>query len=186
MGLYTDLTLFFSENAGPGIPPPAAQIIRANKLVNEIIGPWVASCAIPAGGAPLSTKPVSFNPAGLPMVISGFCSPPVPTPPPTPGSMLIDQGINMLMTAMPFVPGTPVMPGMVSNVLIGPSMPPTAMFMSPTAPGMMPPVLAQLWATALQAAAMSVMVPYTDMAPGSPPVPAPGVAPLAVPPDTMT
>ena len=186
MGLYSELVAFFQTPSTPGVPPPLAGTMRGQEL-GGIISAWVGECSIPAAGVPMGQTPMlgEGNPAGLAMIVNSFVLPPSPISP-SPSKLMMDAGVNLLCTGVAFTPGTPVMPGMVANTTVGPSMPPTAMFQAPLAPGLPAPALAALWVPLLVATVSSVMVPFVDMAPGTPPVPVPGTVPLMPPPSTTT
>tara|TARA_R110000824_G_scaffold40100_6_gene120498 strand:- start:12297 stop:12848 length:552 start_codon:yes stop_codon:yes gene_type:complete len=183
MGLVSDLTGYFSE-AGQAPNAAAQQTNKATELVSEVIGPWILKGKITAQPGVVEFGPLSYNPAGLPLVIQGMMSPPVPTTP-TPGQLLLQQGVTLLFALMPFPMGTPYLPGAITNTGPNISVAPAVPFIVPPAPPGMPPAgIAQLWATNLIATAASVVVNGIDLFPGAPPIPTPFVLPfIPAPPD---
>tara|TARA_Y100000310_G_C20683809_1_gene817684 strand:+ start:1653 stop:2213 length:561 start_codon:yes stop_codon:yes gene_type:complete len=186
MGLLSDLITYLSvANQLPSAQ--LQQVAKGTELVNDIIGPWIMDGGVigthPSNAGLIS--PLLFNPAGLPIVITGMGMPPAPIIP-TPGQIMIQNGIMLLFTAMPFPPGAPYLPPPVTvNVVPGISAAPVIPFIIPPAPpGVPPPGVAALWVTNLMASAASVMVSGSDLIPGTPPVPAPWVLPFIPAPPT--
>jgi hypothetical protein len=186
VGLISDLTTYLS--VASSLPSaPLQQTAKGTELVNDIIGPWIMEGGV-MGTHPSNAgliNPLLFNPAGLPMVISGMMMPPAPIIP-TPGQIMIQTGIMLLLTAMPFPPGAPYLPPPVTvNTVPGISAAPVVPFIFPPAPpGVPPPGVAVLWATNLVTSAASVLVSGMDLVPGTPPIPTPWVLPFIPAPPT--
>ncbi len=183
MGLASDLTNYFS---GANQSPTAItqQTSKATELVNDIIGPWILKGKTTAQPGVVEFKPLSYNPAGLSLIIQGMASPPAPVTP-TPGQLLLEQGVTLLFALMPFPLGAPYLIGAATNTGPNISAAPTIPFTVPPAPsGMAPAGIAQLWATNLIATAASVIVNGVDVFPGAPPIPVPFALPfIPAPPD---
>ena len=178
MGLLGDLTTYLSES-GSAPNAQAQQTDKANQLVNDIIGPWILKGGVtPPVNPSSSIPPLLYNPGGLPLVLQGMMFPPAPTIP-TPGQILMQNGITMLFVAIPFLIGAPYLPGAATNAGPNMSVSPVVPFIFPPAPpGVPPPGVAQLWVTNLMLTAASVMVNGIDLFPGAPPIPTPWVLPF--------
>ena len=179
MALKDELEKFFSDMPPyanpPATPYPAANIVKANMLVNQIIGPWfISECTVDGGTG--GKPPLLFNPAGLPLVIAGMSGPPVPVNP-SPNNLLIEQGITLLFAAVPFAPGM-YLPGMVAPSVPALSTAPTVPFVTPQLPAAPPAAVAAAWDASIKATVASTMCPFVDLAPGTPPVPTPGTLPI--------
>jgi len=177
MGLVSDLTDYFSK-ANPAPSAVAQQTNKATELVNEIIGPWILKGKITAQPGTAEFGALSYNPGGLPLVIQGMTSPPAPVTP-TPGQLLLQQGITLLFALMPFPVGVPYLPGATTNTGPNISIAPAVPFVvPPVPPGTLPAGVAQMWATNLMTTAASVVVNGIDLFPGAPPIPTPFVLPF--------